>query len=422
MDIKKLTISLLLLFAVICTAQNTKAWESIDTMDHPVSDGFAAWFNDAIYVFGGYSDSTDAPVDLVQKYDTRRMQWSVVGRLKTPRAKFVADVRDDVVILIGGVTGESATSVQNIEMWYADDTSTQMKRDEFALNRVGAAGAIYNNVFYMFGGDGPNDAVVPFATEYNLALNSINRSWDFNDLHPYEQGLVHDRHHFYLFGGVIRSIRSEIFYYNAFTKELQLLPERLTWPRAASAAVVDQQSNAYVIGGYDESGEPLAVVEKIYLSEDYVELLDFPSLNYTRQNLMAVYVPEEMDDYSSIYVLGGRRASGEMNPFMERIYVYIEQTSSVEMNAPQNYQVLRNYPNPFNAQTTIECELEQSSHVELSIYAANGERVAELENNFLAAGTHKFNWNAEPKAASGVYFCRLVTESGVQTRKLLLMK
>jgi hypothetical protein len=80
------------------------------------------------------------------------------------------------------------------------------------------------------------------------------------------------------------------------------------------------------------------------------------------------------------------------------------------------------YPNPFNSTAVIPLALPQAARVELAIYNLLGEKVTTLlAPTLLAAGTHRYTWNAEG-IATGLYFVRLTTPSAVQTKKLLLVK
>ncbi|MFK7849196.1 MAG: T9SS type A sorting domain-containing protein [Rhodothermales bacterium] len=79
------------------------------------------------------------------------------------------------------------------------------------------------------------------------------------------------------------------------------------------------------------------------------------------------------------------------------------------------------YPNPFNPQTTIFFELNQSAHVELKVYDMLGREVAVLLDNTLASGNHQAIFEATG-LTSGVYYARLVASGDVVTQQLLLMK
>jgi hypothetical protein len=81
----------------------------------------------------------------------------------------------------------------------------------------------------------------------------------------------------------------------------------------------------------------------------------------------------------------------------------------------------QNYPNPFNPTTTIRYSLPHRSHVTLTIFNTLGQKVAELVNGDIDAGSHGVRFDAS-NLASGVYFCRLQAESFVDAKKLLLVR
>ena len=89
---------------------------------------------------------------------------------------------------------------------------------------------------------------------------------------------------------------------------------------------------------------------------------------------------------------------------------------------PQSMVLHQNYPNPFNPNTTINWQLAIGDHVELAIFNVLGEKVTTLINENQQAGSYQVNWNAG-RFASGVYYCKLSSGSGlVKTRKMLLVK
>ncbi len=89
----------------------------------------------------------------------------------------------------------------------------------------------------------------------------------------------------------------------------------------------------------------------------------------------------------------------------------------------------KNYPNPFNPQTTIEFELKENAHVSLKIYNALGQEIASLMSENLMKGKYNRTWNAS-NVASGVYFYRLIinvrshitSESFSIVERLILLK
>jgi len=93
---------------------------------------------------------------------------------------------------------------------------------------------------------------------------------------------------------------------------------------------------------------------------------------------------------------------------------------------PFKTALIGNYPNPFNPSTTISFTLAQSENVKLSIYNVKGQVVKTLINSQQEAGRHSVVWNGDDdylnKVASGIYFYRLETSAGRQTKRMILMK
>jgi len=85
-----------------------------------------------------------------------------------------------------------------------------------------------------------------------------------------------------------------------------------------------------------------------------------------------------------------------------------------------------NYPNPFNPSTTIKYALPKDSHVNISIYNIKGQKVKNLLSENVKAGHHKIVWDGRDhynkKAASGVYFYRVETNTKSINKKMLLLK
>ncbi|MGH8014759.1 MAG: T9SS type A sorting domain-containing protein [Candidatus Zixiibacteriota bacterium] len=80
-----------------------------------------------------------------------------------------------------------------------------------------------------------------------------------------------------------------------------------------------------------------------------------------------------------------------------------------------------NYPNPFNPSTTISYSLSEPTNVSIIIYNSLGQTVKTLVDEFKAVGEHSVVFDAS-ELASGVYYYRLLTDSFVETRKLVLLK
>lgn len=87
-------------------------------------------------------------------------------------------------------------------------------------------------------------------------------------------------------------------------------------------------------------------------------------------------------------------------------------------NPPYNFNI---YPNPFNPSTTIEYSIPASSRTSVVIYDVLGREVITLVDGFKNAGNYSINWVAN-NVPSGVYFCRMVSGTFVETKKITLLK
>ena len=95
---------------------------------------------------------------------------------------------------------------------------------------------------------------------------------------------------------------------------------------------------------------------------------------------------------------------------------------------PTQYALLPNYPNPFNASTTIRFTLGHSGKIELAIYDLMGRKVTKLlvGERMQAGPTYSLKWNGTDgrgqNVASGLYYLRLSYDGGEVVRKLTLLK
>jgi flagellar hook assembly protein FlgD len=93
---------------------------------------------------------------------------------------------------------------------------------------------------------------------------------------------------------------------------------------------------------------------------------------------------------------------------------------------PGRFSVEQNYPNPFNSQTAIEFTVHRAAEVELRVFNILGQTVTSKNLGMQPAGGHSVIWYAidddGDELPSGVYFYRIIVESKVETKKMLLLK
>lgn len=88
---------------------------------------------------------------------------------------------------------------------------------------------------------------------------------------------------------------------------------------------------------------------------------------------------------------------------------------------PNDYR-LAVYPNPFNPQTTISFDLQQTGHVRIEVYSALGQVVEVLVDGIMPAGRKAVSYQPSTFSASGIYIVRITTESSVLNRKVMFLK
>ena len=92
----------------------------------------------------------------------------------------------------------------------------------------------------------------------------------------------------------------------------------------------------------------------------------------------------------------------------------------------QKFMIHSAYPNPFNANITINFELKETTNISLNIYDQIGRIVKTLVNSSQTAGYKSIRWNAtndrnEPVSA-GMYIYTIQAGEFRQTRKMVLLK
>ena len=89
---------------------------------------------------------------------------------------------------------------------------------------------------------------------------------------------------------------------------------------------------------------------------------------------------------------------------------------------PSGFSLAKNYPNPFNASTTIHFKVPSEAQVRLTVFDAIGRKVSVLTDRVYPPGEYDLNWNAN-NFASGVYFYRMESEGKlIDMQKMTLLK
>jgi subtilisin family serine protease len=93
---------------------------------------------------------------------------------------------------------------------------------------------------------------------------------------------------------------------------------------------------------------------------------------------------------------------------------------------PLQYELKKNFPNPFNPSTTIAFSLPREERVRLAVYDILGREMSVLIDEVKVAGRYQTTWdgrsNGGMHAASGAYFIRMEAPGFVATERMLLLK
>jgi GH18 family chitinase len=117
----------------------------------------------------------------------------------------------------------------------------------------------------------------------------------------------------------------------------------------------------------------------------------------------------------------GQDAFVNAQPLMEAVGIAMGKTAEEKNQIAEKFELFNNYPNPFNARTTIEFQLDRDTPVSLSVYTLTGELVTVLKNGMAARGRNKLTWEATGQA-SGIYFSKLEAAGFSDTKKMILVR
>lgn len=90
-------------------------------------------------------------------------------------------------------------------------------------------------------------------------------------------------------------------------------------------------------------------------------------------------------------------------------------------NLSKNFELLNNYPNPFNAQTKIKFYLPKNMDIKLYVYDLNGKLVTNKVVNNLPQGTNEIDFDAT-NLSSGIYLYQIKAGYQIKSSKMILLK
>ncbi|GEM_PF-2831861 len=90
------------------------------------------------------------------------------------------------------------------------------------------------------------------------------------------------------------------------------------------------------------------------------------------------------------------------------------------------FDLLPNYPNPFNPMTSIQFSVPKKTQIHLAVYNILGQEVIVLVDEVLKPARHQVIWNGKDTqglpVSSGIYLLKLKSAEQVKTHKMILIK
>jgi hypothetical protein len=169
-------------------------------------------------------------------------------------------------------------------------------------------------------------------------------------------------------------------------------------------------ADSFNIGNPEESRVDLSEGKISGLSLAYCDNDSINEEPKTRDNFFgSVEVPE--DEYNDHWINADGFGTIEL----------IDESGGIDDNYETPGISFLSYPNPFEDKTIIEFQLPKSSKVTIDILNVLGQTVDTVIEARFTRGKHTVQWIPKD-ISSGIYFCRMQTNSFRGTKKLLIIK
>jgi N-acetylneuraminic acid mutarotase len=338
-------------------------------------------FNDKIYVFGGVSPNgySDAQKSIYE-YDPLANTWTQKADMPYYNAFCGIAVLNNIIYLIGGTTNIFAPPISTV-MAYEPATESWIQLADMHKARAFLNICVVDSMIYAFGGG-----------DENLV------SYAFKDVEVYDPAT------------------------NTWTIKEDMPMSRLGLNSFAL------NGNIYLVGGVTD-GLQVVATNEMYDPLAHTWIAKSP-LQEIRQSYFLGMVEDK------VYAIGGSYPD-PANPgepivlnSVEEYDPSLDQSSTLGNHAGIQYQdqllQVRNYPNPFNANTTLQYKQTTAAKTELIVYNLLEQKVRTLVNSKQQAGNHQIQWDGKDDhgrvVKSGVYIYIIRSGKKIQTGKMILIR
>ena len=283
---------------------------------------------------------------------------------------------------------------------------------------------------FIFGGNPDFELYdsLSYLVRFNMLTGNVLDSFAINDsfevdLPSHQMSAVVDNK-VYIFGGILISILRQISYFDLNTYKWNTLTETLHEPLAGGVALTNPNGEEIIlIGGKNEESEALNFVDVYFVQDRMISRKE--SLNIARSEHTAVFYND------TIYVFGGKNAKNEIVSSVEKAILPLTDSTATSIENQYSYinkdfELIGNYPNPFNPLTEIIFKLNKPLLITINIYDITGQKIKTLYNDNLAQGRHSITWDATDNfnraVTSGIYFYTISSGKLTATNRMLLIK
>jgi len=92
----------------------------------------------------------------------------------------------------------------------------------------------------------------------------------------------------------------------------------------------------------------------------------------------------------------------------------------------RGFEIMNNYPNPFNPKTKINYKIFQEGYYRMDIYNLSGQKVTTLIDEYKTPGQYSAVWHTQNSGglslSSGIYFCKLQSKNKTDVLKMMLVR
>jgi hypothetical protein len=156
------------------------------------------------------------------------------------------------------------------------------------------------------------------------------------------------------------------------------------------------------------------IVERKIGDGFYQQIYQAPSLNQKRYSFTDV-----ISENNVIYYYRVKRVNKNGSfEFSDEV--------KIGLGLNKDFEIIGNFPNPFNSETKIIYNLFNDTYVKLTVYDIVGREIAILVDGFQNAGRHEATFDLNNvkvhEITSGIYFYKLQTQRGYEVRKMIVIK